>query len=113
MVDKDAAASAVTAMINQPELTHGVGYGLGATIADWEAPHVSHDMCHIVTATSTAIFCNTCGKWSKRNAHSKLPEECSGECNWKGGLNLPRHCIFPVQGAKMPASKKAPPGVKK
>ena len=109
---KDAAALAIIAITNQPELTHGVGHGVGAAVEGQEAPHVTHDMRHIATSDTTANFCNVCGKWSKRNAHSKLSEVCSGKCKWTFGLKLLRHGILPVQGAKLPASMKAPPGPK-
>ena len=108
-----AVAQAVTAMINQPELAHGVGDGVGALVQGQEAPHDSHEMGHVSCAAAAVIFCNVCGKWSRRNAHSKLSEPCSGECKWRTGLTLLRHGIMPVQGAKMPASMKAPPGPKK
>ena len=112
-IERVAVAQAEAAIINQPELAHGVGYGVGAVVQDHEAPHVTHGMRHVACVAATVIFCNTCGKWSRRNAHSKLAAPCSGECKWRSGLTLLRHGIMPVQGAKMPASMKAPPGPKK
>ena len=103
-----AAAQAVTAVTNQPELAHGVSYGVGALVNDSEAPHITHDMRHVACATATVIFCNVCGKWSRRNAHSKLALACTGECTWRGGLNLLRHGIMPVQGARLPAAARGP-----
>ena len=111
-IENEAAAKANAAVINQPELAHGVGYGVGAAVEGRVAPHITHDMRHVACDAAAVIFCNTCGKWSRRNAHSKLADPCSGECKWKSGLKLLRHGIMPVQGAKMPSSKKAPPGPK-
>ena len=51
-LDNDAATLAVTAIINQPELTHSVGYSLGAEVTDNEAPHFTHDIRHISTSAT-------------------------------------------------------------
>ena len=103
-IDKEAAALAITAVINQPELTHGVNHAAGALVLDGDAPHPSHDIRHISTDTTTAIYCNVCGRWSRRNTRSKLQEICSGVRLRNGNLNMLRHGVLPVRGARMPPS---------
>ena len=112
-LDKATAAQAVIAVTNQPELADSVGHGVGAPVQPHEAPHVTHDIRHIVLPNFTAIFCNVCGRWSKRNAHSKLTDSCDGETSWKGGLKLLRNGILPVKGARLPQAAKVPPRTKK
>ena len=106
-IEKAVVAKAKAAFIQQPELAHE-GHEAGAIVQDFEAPHVSHDMLHIACAEATVIFYDNCGKWSRRNAHSKLALACTGECTWRGGLNLLRHGIMPVQGARLPAAVRGP-----
>lgn len=97
-----AMAKAKAALINQPELAHAEGHEVGAAVQDFEAPHVTHDMKHMACVEAAVIFCDRCGNWSRRNAHTKLAEPCSGVCGWRGGLTLLRHGIMPVQGARLP-----------
>ena len=100
-IARTAIAKAKAAFIQQPELAYEE-HEAGAIVQDSEAPHLPHDMRDIDCAEATVIFCDCCGKWSRRNAHSKLSEPCSGVCGWRGGLTLLRNGIMPVQGAKLP-----------
>ena len=103
-LEKATKAQARAAVINQPELAHGAGFEVGAEVQAHEAPHASHDMRHVACAEAAVVYCNTCGKWSRRNAHSQLAAPCAGVCGWKGGLALLRNGIMRVQGARLPAS---------
>ena len=106
-LDKVAVAKAKAAITNQPELASvGSSFEMGAEVQDSQAPHESHDMRHVACDSAAVIFCDTCGKWSRRNSHSQLTEVCSGVCGWKGGRELLRHGIMPVQGARLPPSAK-------
>ena len=101
-LDKNASALAVTAVTNQPELTHGVIHPAVAVVHDGDAPHPSHDIMHCTTAVTTALYCDICGRWSRRHTRSKLQLPCTGEPLGNGNLNMLRHGVIPVRGAKMP-----------
>ena len=113
-MERAAAADAVAAFVRQPELTHAVGQPevadevehVAVPIAtDEDGVHPSHDMRSFASAEGLILFCDTCGKWQKHNAHrSKLDERCETiKEGTKSQRKLLRHQIVPGKGAKLPS----------
>ena len=112
--ERVAAADAVAAIVRQPELTHAVGQPeladevehVAVPIAtDENGVHPSHDMRSFASAEGLILFCDTCGKWQKHNAHhSKLDERCEPiKEGTKSQRKLLRHQIVPGKDAKLPS----------
>ena len=112
--EKAAAAEAVAAFVRQPELTHAVGQSEAAvevehvavpTATEEDGVHPSHDMRSFASAEGLIIYCDTCGKWQKHNAHrSKLDEQCEAiKEGTKSQRKLLRNHIVPGNGAKLPS----------
>ena len=103
-------ANAIAEVERIPELAHGE-FAAGAEVDATTAPHVTHDIRHM--PNDAVIFCNNCGKWARRNQHSKLAATC-GELK-KGtrhNLRLLQNGIIPVPGAKLAANVKERAGRK-
>ena len=110
--ERAAAAEAVVAIVQQPELTHEVNHPAGAAEGTRHKPHESHDMRTFTTSTAAIIYCDHCGKWQRHDAgRSKLAGECQEiKEGSKSGRKLLRHKIIPEKGAVLPVSVKTKGG---
>ena len=113
-IEKAAAAEAVAAFVQQPELAQAVSQDesdgevvqvAAPTVSEENGVHPSHDLRSFANAEGLILYCDSCGRWQKHNAHrSKLGGSCEPiKEGTKSDRKLLRHQIVPGKGAKLPS----------